>query len=227
MGTDTRGETASREATMPPRRQPLSCARIVDAAIAYIDTHCIPELSMRKLGAELGVEAMSLYRYFPNKSALLDAVTSRVLAAIDEPDGNEADWAAAVRAWARSVRNLAREHPRVFPLLVTVGPSDARVGRFAHGMNALWQRAGLDVETADRAQSAIVGYTLGSTLFAIGGSVFHPPDVGDADIVGGTPDPTGERSAAKQLTAHDDAFEFGLELLLERLSERVRGDRSL
>ena len=51
-------------------RAPLSCTRIIDAAVRYVDDNCLDELSMRRLGNELGVEAMSLYRYFPSKAAL-------------------------------------------------------------------------------------------------------------------------------------------------------------
>ncbi len=60
-------------------RVPLSCTRIIDAAVRYVDDNCLDELSMRRLGSELGVEAMSLYRYFPSKAALLDAVVDRLL----------------------------------------------------------------------------------------------------------------------------------------------------
>src|SRR5262245_60436475 len=68
------------------RREPLSCVRIIDAAVRYVDDNCLDELSMRRLGSELGVEAMSLYRYFPSKQALLDAVVARLLAGLDMPD---------------------------------------------------------------------------------------------------------------------------------------------
>ncbi len=44
-------------------REPLSRARIADAALGLIDRDGSDGLTMRGLGAELGVEAMSLYRY--------------------------------------------------------------------------------------------------------------------------------------------------------------------
>ena len=77
--------------------------RIVDAAVAYVDHDCLESLSMRRLGAELGVEAMSLYRYFPSKAALLDAVVCRMLAeiALPAPGTGGATWEADVRGYAR------------------------------------------------------------------------------------------------------------------------------
>ena len=70
---------ADAEGSRTRTRERLSCERIVDAAVHYIDANCLDDLSMRRLGAELGVEAMSLYRYFPSKAALLEAVVSRML----------------------------------------------------------------------------------------------------------------------------------------------------
>ena len=71
---------------------------------------------MRSLAAELGVEAMSLYRHVDSKEALLDGVAEQLMGEI-EPRGVSSDWAEAVRGFASSVRGLAREHPQAFTLL--------------------------------------------------------------------------------------------------------------
>src|SRR6187399_1213542 len=72
-------------------RAPLSCTRIIEAAVRYVDDNCLDELSMRRLGSELGVEAMSLYRYFPSKAALLDAVVAYLLRDLSLPERPAAD----------------------------------------------------------------------------------------------------------------------------------------
>jgi AcrR family transcriptional regulator len=54
------------------KRQPLSRRRMLEAAVRFVDREGLEALSMRKLGSELGVEAMSLYHHVPNKGALLD-----------------------------------------------------------------------------------------------------------------------------------------------------------
>ncbi|MGZ0229555.1 MAG: TetR/AcrR family transcriptional regulator, partial [Acidimicrobiales bacterium] len=56
------------------QRIPLSRDRIAKAALALIDTDGLGELTMRKLGAELDVEAMSLYNHVSNKRDLLAAI---------------------------------------------------------------------------------------------------------------------------------------------------------
>lgn len=57
-------------------REPLSRARIVTAALELIEEEGLEGLSMRHLGRRLGVEAMALYHYFPNKAALLEAMAT-------------------------------------------------------------------------------------------------------------------------------------------------------
>ena len=55
-------------------RVPLTRERVFEAAVVFVDEHGIEELSMRKLGQELGVEAMSLYYHVANKGEILDGM---------------------------------------------------------------------------------------------------------------------------------------------------------
>ena len=55
------------QATNRALRRPLSRERVLDAAIKLADQGGLESLSMRKLGQELGVEAMAVYYYFANK----------------------------------------------------------------------------------------------------------------------------------------------------------------
>lgn len=59
-----------------PPREPLSRERIITAALELIEEEGLEGLSMRHLGRRLGVEAMALYHYFPNKAALLEAMAT-------------------------------------------------------------------------------------------------------------------------------------------------------
>ncbi|MGH3105757.1 MAG: TetR/AcrR family transcriptional regulator, partial [Rubrobacteraceae bacterium] len=65
---------------------------------------------MRKLGAELGVEAMSLYNHVPNKGALLDGMVEVLLGELEIPLRNQ-DWEERIREGYRAFRRLAHEHP--------------------------------------------------------------------------------------------------------------------
>src|SRR5919106_1808418 len=64
-------------------RAPLSRERVLRTAIRLADQGGIEALSMRKLGQELGVEAMSLYNHVASKDDLLDGITDLVLSEIE------------------------------------------------------------------------------------------------------------------------------------------------
>jgi AcrR family transcriptional regulator len=99
-------------------RAGLSREHVLDAALALIDRDGVAALSMRRLGAELGVEAMTLYHYLPNKDALLDGVVERVMAqaAAQPMDG---PWDQALAGFARSLRTVLLRHPGAVPLVAT------------------------------------------------------------------------------------------------------------
>lgn len=153
----------------PTGRLPLSCDRIVVAAVRYVDQDCLDGLSMRRLGAELGVEAMSLYRYFPSKAALLDAVVGRMLSDVVLPGADAgAGWEDAVQTYARSFRAVCAAHPRLLPLLATMGPTNPTLQGMERRMTDLWQAAGFDAQTAASVQTALQGYLTGSCIQGVG-----------------------------------------------------------
>ena len=53
------------------KRQPLSQAQVVRAALTLLDEVGLDELTMRRLAESLGVKAASLYRRVRNKDQLL------------------------------------------------------------------------------------------------------------------------------------------------------------
>src|ERR1044072_3476386 len=97
-------------------RIPLSRERVLQAAIELSAGAGVEALTMRRLGAELGFEAMSLYRHVANKDDLLDGMLDVVLAEWQLPDA-DADWADAIKASARSVHDGLRRHPGGAPRL--------------------------------------------------------------------------------------------------------------
>src|SRR2546428_2486584 len=133
--------------TSSRRRTTLSLERIAAAAVALIDGEGLDALSMRRLGAELGVEAMSLYRHFPSKAALLEAVVARLLAELPVPAPTAARWQDAFRALARAYRALLTRHPKAIPLLATLELSNSGSLGVAGAVMALFSAAGFDPRT--------------------------------------------------------------------------------
>src|ERR687891_2960838 len=94
------------------KRRPLSRRRILEAAVRFVDREGLDALSMRKLGSELGVEAMSLYNHVPNKSALLDGMVEVLLGELEILSENYG-WEERIREGYRAFRRLAHKHPDV------------------------------------------------------------------------------------------------------------------
>ena len=107
-------------------RQPLDQNLIVREAVRFIDEFGRDRLTMRRLGARLGVEAMALYRYVPGREQLLDGVVEAVMDELYHMTmtGDYAEsWQEFLEKMAHGVRDLALIHPKVFPLVATRPPA--------------------------------------------------------------------------------------------------------
>jgi AcrR family transcriptional regulator len=96
---------------MADRRQ-----EILDAALALADEGDLRAITMRAVAQRLGVTAMALYPYVQSKDDLLDGLVGRLLTEIALPDP-ALPWQDRLRVLAHSMRDVARRHPSVVPLL--------------------------------------------------------------------------------------------------------------
>jgi AcrR family transcriptional regulator len=175
----------------PSARQPLDRARIVGAAVSFIDEFGLPGLSMRRLGSLLGVEAMSLYRYVPGRENLLDAVVETILAEMEHDDEILAaprdGWQDFLIRLAHGVRRVALAHPKAFPLVASrpveapwLRPplrSMAWVEAFLDGLIG----EGFSDDAAAGAYRAFTSFLLGHLLLEVSalGADVGPLDVAD------------------------------------------------
>lgn len=114
--------------TRPDRRRlDLSLAKVLDVAHVLLDREGAQALSMRRVGRELGVEPMALYRYVGDRAQLLDALVNRYVDRMsDDPlllPHRDHDWRAFLTHLAVGIRELALAQPAVFPLLATHPPA--------------------------------------------------------------------------------------------------------
>jgi len=107
----------SRPTRTPASRGPLTREAISGVALLLIDREGLDGLSMRRLGSQLGVEAMALYHHFRNKGELLDAVMDRMLDEVEWPERGTQPPLARLRTMFESYRQLAMKHPHTFILL--------------------------------------------------------------------------------------------------------------
>ena len=152
--------------TTEPGAEPrarLSRDRVLWAAVALADAGGIESLTMRKLGVELGVEAMSLYNHVANKSDLHDGMIDIVFGEIDIPSG-DIDWRTAMRRRAISARAALSRHPWAIGRMesrATPGPATLR---HHDAVLATLRTAGFSIELTAHAYSALDSYIYGFAL---------------------------------------------------------------
>ena len=132
-------------------RRPLGREQILREAVHLIDTEGRERLTMRRLGSELGVEAMALYRYIPGREQLLDGVVEYVMNELYHKTMTQelpGSWQEYLQRMAHGVRSICVAHPRVFPLVATRPPAapwlrpPLRSLRWVEGFLASLQRFG-------------------------------------------------------------------------------------
>lgn len=146
----------------------LSRAQICREALALVDEEGLPALSMRRLGARLGIEAMSLYHHVRDKADLLDALHAAVLGDLDaEARG---DWRELLLGLARALRKALLCHPNVVPLFATrpVRAPEA-LASIARVLAALVE-AGFSDRDAEKTLITVGVFTIGCVLAETQGS---------------------------------------------------------
>jgi AcrR family transcriptional regulator len=141
----------------------LTRDRVLRAAVTLADGGGIESLTMRKLGVELGVEAMSLYNHVANKGDLLDGMIDIVFGEIDLP-ADDGDWRTAMRGRAISARLVLSRHRWATGLMesrATPGPANLRHHDAVLGV---LRGAGFSITLAAHAYSALDSYIYGFAL---------------------------------------------------------------
>src|SRR5262249_2137291 len=132
-----------REVFMSSRRD-----EVLREALALLDEVGLDDLTTRRLADRLGVRAGALYRHFPSKRALLDAMVEHIAThGLDEPPP-QGDWADQVRVIATRMRDniLARRDGALLMATFRI-PGPAAVSNFRRFMDVL-QSAGASTDTA-------------------------------------------------------------------------------
>jgi len=216
------------------RRAPLSRERVLRAAVALADQSGIESLTMRQLGQELGVEAMSLYNHVANKDDILDGIVDLVLGDIEVP-ATGTEWKTAMRHRAISAHEVLLAHPWAAVLIMSrynIGPGmtrylDATLGRLREG--------GFSIEGALDAWNTLDSHLYGFTLQELNlpFEVEEAPQV-SADVLTRLPavefPHVAEVITEIMQSGRTENFEFGLDLILdglERILDRAEGSSNV
>jgi AcrR family transcriptional regulator len=104
-------------------RPSLTREALVQAAIQLADQEGLGSVTMQRLAAVLESKSMTLYRYIPNKDALLDLMWDTAMGS--PPEAATGDWRAQVSSWAAAGFRRLEQHPWLIELVgsaKSVGP---------------------------------------------------------------------------------------------------------
>ena len=208
-------------------RPALTRDRVVDAAVHVADRGGLAHVSMRNVGRELGVEAMSLYHHVAGKDALLDALADRVYGEIALPAPG-LPWRPAMADRAASARAVLAAHPWALGLVESRRDPGPALLRHHDTVLGCLRRNGFSVALAAHAFSVIDAYVYGFVLTEVN-LPFSPGEGADAfvDTLGLPVEefPHLAEMMAEQVRGHDysyaDEFGPGLDLILDGLAARL------
>ena len=208
---------------MPKTVEPLTRQRVLEAALHLIDREGLEGFSMRKLGAMLGVEAMSLYNHVESKRALFDGVIEGLIVQAPSPEQLDGTPREELWAFAHAFRDVLRAHPRVLPLVATSPLRTPATLAILDHLLATIHRAQITGVQAIYALQCLVGFIVGHTWIEIG-----TPPVADLERGPNGPTVWQQFPAASYPTLHallpeiaqwnpDREFDFGLQALFQSL----------
>jgi AcrR family transcriptional regulator len=216
-------------------RPPLSRDRVIDAASRVADASGLAGVSMRSVGRELEVEAMSLYHHVASKDALLDGLADWVFARMSTP-ATDRPWRGEMDERAHSARSVLFAHPWGLGLIESRrSPGPSSLGHHDAVLGCL-RASGFSVPLAAHAFSVLDAYVFGFVLTEVN-LPFQPGEPAEAFVEQlsveshGPLDETYPHLAemiAVQVTGRDyqygDEFDYGLALVLDGLEAALQAD---
>jgi AcrR family transcriptional regulator len=185
-----------------------SNAEVIAAGRDLLESGGLDTVTMQAVALKVGVRAPSLYKRFPNRSALIAAITTTMLRELGErlePMRHEPDAAVGLRALAVDYRAFAWANPRTFELQYMNLPLDSRpsledTAQAAAPVLDLAERL-VGSERALEAARLVTAFANGFILMELSGAFRLGGDV-------------------------DGSYRHGVDALVETLARDGRGQRS-
>ncbi|SNR59473.1 TetR/AcrR family transcriptional regulator [Actinomadura mexicana] len=201
----------------------LRKADVLEGALKFLDAEGLDGLTMRKLGAALNVQGGALYRHYPSKAALLDAMADKLFEGVGDslPD---APWSEQLYILGDRLRTALLTHRDGARLVSGTHSTGANAVATAGVIVDILCRAGLTAAQAGSLSFALYYYVLGHTIDEQTQS--HPPADDDwqshkAQLTAGLA--PRHADALESLISTDPAerFAYGLRTLIEGIAVRI------
>jgi AcrR family transcriptional regulator len=203
-------------------RTALTRERVIRAAIRVADREGVEAVSMRRLGKELGVEAMSLYNHVSGKDDVLDGMVDLLVREIARESTGD-DWRGRIRSRAVAARAHMKRHRWAAALLTSRTRMSETLWQFWDSVLAIFQEGAFPNELTHHAV-----HLLGARLFGVTEDVFDEAGMKPSDAARLLRQvelgryPAIARGLGGVRHDDDDEFVFGLDLILDGLESARR-----
>ncbi len=201
-------------------RPPIPAGRIIETALTIVDDEGAAALSMRTLAERLGSSTATLYRHFPNRSALIIDVIDRVLGEVDlDPVDMDTSWRQACHRLAHATFGALSRHRNVAPLLAEHPPIGPNAMALREHWFSVMLRHGFPPQPAAHSTVMLARYALGFATQLVA------PPATTAQILAALRGADASSFPATATVAHllpvrlEDSFALGLETILDGLSQ--------
>jgi AcrR family transcriptional regulator len=213
---------------------------VVRAAIQIADEDGLAALTMAAVAAMLGFTTMAVYRYFPNKEALYDAIVDAGIGLPPSPTKPQGDWRAEVARWAHAKRAMLCARPWLAELPFVAAPHGPNWLSWLEALTDPLSRTGLSAADIGQMISIVDGYTRGASDTSISLARDRARGISEkewaaavgADLGRAIGDERFPKFAAVLASPSDgrprtmeESFDFGLQRVLDGIELYVKSTR--
>lgn len=140
---------------------------VVQTAMQIADEDGLSAVTMHAVAARIGLTTMALYRYFPNKEALLDAIVDAGLGNPPRPTEPRGTWRDEVAQWSRAKREMLCARPWLAELPFVAAPHGPNWLSWLEALTEPLSRTGLSSPDIGEMIGVVDGFTRGASDTAI------------------------------------------------------------
>lgn len=192
--------------------------------MALVDREGLAAFSIRRLGDELGCEAMSIYYHYPSKAHLMDALVGLMLAEAHVEMNRQWDWRERLRRAAHGFRAMALKHPAFFPFFAVHRLNTPAGVAYIDGIIGILRDAGFSDREAAMYFRELGYYLTGAALDETAGYAkgLSSPEPVSNEIIAAKFKHLAAAASYFQPAHFDATFETGLEMLLHGIEAACR-----
>ena len=225
--------------TLPTRgpKTAMSPQRVVASAMAIADVQGLQAVTMHAVASRLGLSTMAIYRYFPSKETLYDAIVDAGMGLPPRPASPRVSWRRGVTRWAHAKRAMLCARPWLAELPFVAAPHGPNWLSWLEAIADPLSRTGLSAADIGQMISVVDGYTRGASDTSISLARARARGISDAewgaavgaDLGRAIGDPRFPKFAAIITTPSEEkprtmeeSFDFGLQRLLDGIERYVK-----